>query len=62
MVRIAGSRQEHVQIGDHGEEKRDLEFIYRMVLPMFFLLDAITTSSQTQGILVLFVFPIKKNM
>ena len=32
-----------------------------VLLPMSFLLDAITTSFQTQGILLLFVFPIKKN-
>ena len=62
VVRIAGSRQEHVQNGDDGDELYSLSLIYSIVLPMFFLLDAITTSSQIQGILLLFVFPIKKNM
>ena len=53
MVRIAGSLQEHVQNGDVCNEKQDFE-LYRLVLQMFFLLDAITTSFQTQGILLLF--------
>ena len=61
VVRIAGSRQENVQ---NGNELHSLSLIYRVVLPMFSLLelDAITTSFQTRGILLLFVFPITKNM
>ena len=59
MVCTAGSRQEHVQNGDVCDEKRDFE-LYRLVLQMFFLLDAITTTFQTQGIFLLFVFPKKE--
>ena len=57
VVRIAGSRQENVQ---NGDELYSLSYKYRVVLPTFFLLDAITTSFQTRGILLLFVFPITK--